>query len=82
MAASVNHELGEDSRDLARQCNQGAQLQLTRRLTLGMLGQQPLQGQAFVRLARQGQRQDDSVFDLRTDWRSWWVDFGLSFNFQ
>ena len=80
LSASVSHDLADDSRDLARQTDQGAQLQATRRFELPALGR-ALPGQFFVRAAHQGQRQRDTVFDLATGLRSWWVDFGVSLSF-
>lgn len=80
IGGQVSHDLANDSRGLASQSNQGFHLQLTRRLSLAGLGQVPIGGQIFVRLGQQTQRQRDSVFDLAADWRSHWVDLGLSLN--
>ncbi len=80
LAASVSHDVADDSGDFARQTDQGVQLQATRRFELPALGR-ALPGQFFVRAAHQGQRQRDTVFDLSADLRSWWVDFGVSLSF-
>jgi hypothetical protein len=80
LSAAVNYDLADDSLDQARLTNQGAHLQLTRQLKWHSF-QLPVQGQAFVRLARQDQRQSDSIFALHSAYRSSWVDFGFSVAF-
>ena len=80
LAASLSHDVADDSADVARQTDQGVQLQATRRFELPAPGR-ALPGQFFVRAAHQGQRQRDTVFDLSADLRSWWVDFGVSMSF-
>lgn len=79
-AASLSHNLNDDSLDRASARNTGAQLQSSWRFTVPGLDR-PLPGQAFVRIARQGDRNRDRVFELSSDMRSWWVDVGVSISF-
>ncbi|MBL8323426.1 MAG: hypothetical protein JNJ89_00555 [Rubrivivax sp.] len=80
VSASVKHDLADDSRELARQASDGAQLQFTHRF--GMPGiTKPLPGQAFLRLGYEAQRQRDSVAESALRYKAAWVDLGLSFSF-
>jgi len=80
ISGSVKHDLADDTRDLARNASDGAQLQFTHRF--GVPGiRKPLPGQAFLRLGYEAQRQSDSVAASALRWRAAWVDLGLSFSF-
>jgi len=80
ISGSVKHDLADDTRDLARNASDGAQLQFTHRF--GVPGiHKPLPGQAFLRLGYEAQRQSDSVAASALRWRAAWVDLGLSFSF-
>lgn len=78
-AAHLDATHGDDSQRLAASRSIGAHLQASRRLALPA-GGRSLPGQAFLRLARQGDRQSDAVFGQASEQRLWWVDFGLSFS--
>jgi hypothetical protein len=79
LAGQLQASHANDSQQLGSTRSIGAQLQATRRFELPAPGR-PLPGQAFVRLARQGDRRIDTVFDQAIDQRSWWLDLGLSFS--
>ncbi len=79
LAGSLSANHADDSERRAESDSLSAQLQATRNFKLPWLGGvQP--GQAFVRLARQGDRSQDNVFTQATDQRSWWIDVGVSFS--
>jgi hypothetical protein len=80
VSATLSRDAADDSRDLARNVNRGAQLQLSRRFDV-MGIDQPLAGQAFLRLGYQAQSERSAPFATAGAWRGRWVDAGVSINF-
>lgn len=81
VAANLAHNLGDDSDDRSLARSTTVQLQSTWRFELPGPGAS-LPGQAYLRIARQGDTHRDRIFGLASDWRAWWVDVGLSVALQ
>ncbi|MDZ7589666.1 MAG: hypothetical protein U5L05_03040 [Rubrivivax sp.] len=81
VAANISHNLGDDSDDRNVARSTTAQLQTNWRFDLPGPGPK-LPGQAYLRVARQGDTNRDRVFGLASDWRAWWVDIGVSVALQ
>ena len=80
LSANLSNNRNHDSLDKASARSLGVQLQSSWRFELpGPVKALPVQ--AFVRLSRQGERNDDRVFGLSNDQRIDWVDVGLSMSF-
>ncbi|MBX3637798.1 MAG: hypothetical protein KF683_20695, partial [Rubrivivax sp.] len=80
LAANLSNNRNHDSLDNASARSLGVQLQSSWRFTLPGPGQ-PLPVQAFVRVSRQGERNEDRVFGQQSDHRIDWVDVGLAMSF-
>lgn len=80
LAALLQHDRIRDSQGRNRSDDSAAQLQISHRF--GVPGiDKPLSAQVFLRLGAQAQRQRDTVFGTAADWRSGWLDAGLSLSF-
>jgi len=80
VGANANLARVRDSRALARTNNLAWQAQASRRLDLPGIDK-PMPAQLTLRLGRQADRAEDSVFGLASRQRSWWLDVGLSVGF-